>query len=676
MKDLPSCLPLWRIGLAGFVLYCILLPAACVPPQPVEYGDIDVNVEDTVFQKIADLQDRQEIDALYTYLRHPNPTYRYLAARAFGSIREPATVDTVALLLADEQVEVRAMAAFALGQTGASAAEPLLIRAFDQQDTAGVYREANRAILEAVGKTGTVESLRALAQVTSYLPTDTMLLAGQAWAIYRFALRDITDPIGTERMMDVATTTTYPDEVRFIAANYLQRAKISIDSSETRLPTAFRQATDARVRMALAIATGKMQSEAAAQALIQQYGQETDWRVKTNILRAFGNFPYAAVRETALTALSDPNIQVALRAAQHFLENGIPEEATLYWRKAKEITEWPVQLQLYAAAQRHLPLYMADTRNIINYELRQRIQQAVSPYEKVAALRAFAEFNWNFRNIWEMTAQSPDAVVRTAGIEGIAQISEADNFESFFGLGSRRVRKELSIYFQRAIASGDVGQMAVAAGALRSTDRKYSEVLDSLDFLETAMGKLVLPESIETYNELQQTLDILRKTEVRPPQKVAYNHPIDWSVLKGASQQLRADITTPRGLIVIELWPERAPGTVINLIRLANDKFFDGKVFHRVVPNFVVQGGCPRGDGYGSLDYSIRSELTPVHYDVAGIIGMASAGNHTEGTQFFITHSPTPHLDGNYTAFGKVVRGQDIVDQMRVGDTITSLRIE
>jgi len=89
----------------------------------------------------------------------------------------------------------------------------------------------------------------------------------------------------------------------------------------------------------------------------------------------------------------------------------------------------------------------------------------------------------------------------------------------------------------------------------------------------------------------------------------------------------------------------------------------------------VIQGGCPRGDGYGSLAYSIRSELPLAYYDEEGYIGMASAGNHTEGTQFFITHSPTPHLDGGYTIFGKVTEGMDAVHQMEEGDNILSVAI-
>ncbi|RMF25715.1 MAG: peptidylprolyl isomerase [Bacteroidetes bacterium] len=138
----------------------------------------------------------------------------------------------------------------------------------------------------------------------------------------------------------------------------------------------------------------------------------------------------------------------------------------------------------------------------------------------------------------------------------------------------------------------------------------------------------------------------------------------------------RAIIKTPKGNIMLRLLPLEAPGTVANFIDLVRQGFYDGKNFHRVVPNFVIQGGCPRGDGYGSLDYTIRSELPYLHYDDEGYVGMASAGNHTECTQFFITHSPTPHLDGNYTLFARVVSGMDVVHKIEIGDEISEIIIQ
>jgi cyclophilin family peptidyl-prolyl cis-trans isomerase len=119
---------------------------------------------------------------------------------------------------------------------------------------------------------------------------------------------------------------------------------------------------------------------------------------------------------------------------------------------------------------------------------------------------------------------------------------------------------------------------------------------------------------------------------------------------------------------------EEAPGSVANFVKLAREKYFDGKLIHRVVPNFVIQDGCNRGDGWGSENYSIRSEFSPVRYK-AGSVGMASAGKDTEGTQWFITHSSTPHLDGRYTIFAEVIEGLAVVNLIEVGDQILSVEI-
>ncbi|MCL4107228.1 UNVERIFIED_CONTAM: hypothetical protein GTU68_033043 [Idotea baltica] len=113
----------------------------------------------------------------------------------------------------------------------------------------------------------------------------------------------------------------------------------------------------------------------------------------------------------------------------------------------------------------------------------------------------------------------------------------------------------------------------------------------------------------------------------------------------------------------------------MNMIELVKSGFYNNKYFHRVIPNFVAQAGCPDGDGYGSLNYTIRSELNNVHYDDEGFIGFASAGLHTESTQWFITYCPTPHLDGKYSLFGKVVGGMNVVNDIEIGDKINRISI-
>jgi cyclophilin family peptidyl-prolyl cis-trans isomerase len=119
---------------------------------------------------------------------------------------------------------------------------------------------------------------------------------------------------------------------------------------------------------------------------------------------------------------------------------------------------------------------------------------------------------------------------------------------------------------------------------------------------------------------------------------------------------------------------EEAPGSVANFVELVSKKYFNDKFFHRVVPNFVIQTGCNRGDGFGSEDYSMRSEFSTRRYK-EGSVGMASAGKDTEGTQWFITHSPTPHLNGRYTIFAEVVAGMEVVHAIQVGDQIKTISL-
>jgi peptidyl-prolyl cis-trans isomerase B (cyclophilin B) len=139
---------------------------------------------------------------------------------------------------------------------------------------------------------------------------------------------------------------------------------------------------------------------------------------------------------------------------------------------------------------------------------------------------------------------------------------------------------------------------------------------------------------------------------------------------------VQATITTSKGDIVLDLHPQHAPKTVNNFVVLAKDGFYDGLTFHRVIPNFMIQGGDPTGTGSGGPGYRFEDETNdnPLTHET-GVISMANAGPNTNGSQFFITHAPQPHLDGRHTVFGKVVQGQDVVDAIQQGDTMDSVAI-
>jgi len=134
-------------------------------------------------------------------------------------------------------------------------------------------------------------------------------------------------------------------------------------------------------------------------------------------------------------------------------------------------------------------------------------------------------------------------------------------------------------------------------------------------------------------------------------------------------KHVTAMLVTSKGSFVIEFLTEDAPLTVDNFVQLGRKGYFNGITFHRVVPNFVIQGGDPRGDGNGGPGYSIRCEINEVPFERAAV-GMALSGKDTGGSQWFVTHAPQPHLDGGYTVFGRVIRGMDVVDRIARGDII------
>lgn len=140
----------------------------------------------------------------------------------------------------------------------------------------------------------------------------------------------------------------------------------------------------------------------------------------------------------------------------------------------------------------------------------------------------------------------------------------------------------------------------------------------------------------------------------------------------------KVKISTDKGDMIVDLYDNDTPITAGNFLKLANEGFYNGLNFHRVIPNFVIQGGCPTGTGQGGPGYNIPCEVTaPNQFHDRGVLSMAHAGRNTGGSQFFVCHSRqnTAHLDGNHTCFGKVIEGLDVIDQIQQGDKIISISV-
>jgi cyclophilin family peptidyl-prolyl cis-trans isomerase/HEAT repeat protein len=675
-----------RLFYSCFLL--IFLVSNCVPPstgpsQEEKLLEVKIDFNDATTQKIYTLQDRLATDSLFGYCQHKNPTYRYLAAMSFASIQDKKALPVLENLLKDNVDLVRIAAAFSIGQMGDSISQNALIASFQQSDTLGKSQKLNATILEAVGKCAAPRFLKSVATVSTYNVTDTLLLEGQAWGIYRYALRSIVAAEGTKKMVETVSNNRIPNSVRFVAASYLLRAKeINIDSIDAvHLASVMPTESDYRIRMGIASALGKAHNGPGYQGLLSQYSRELDYRVKSTIIKAFGNYRYGTVAPMILNSLNDKNPHIANASARFFYDNGLPIDApTLYWKLAKDSSlNVETQALMYQVTNKYTPYGAPNTKNAVNWEINRKYDQASTPYEKVTWLKAMGENLWNYKIIHDKGFSASHPAIKTGAVSVLKDIANASNFYYIYGLGAKDVRYNLFVYFMEAINTGNVGMMAEAAEGLRSSTLNFKSFYDGMktgkDFLTIAQGKLKLPRDIETWNALQKTIDYCSGTAATTPKQPTYNQPIDWKLLNALPEKIQADIQTQYGTITVDLLKKTAPGTVLNFVQLAKNGYFDGKNFHRVVSNFVAQGGCPRGDGYGSMDYTIRSELLPLHYDEAGYLAMASSGLHTECAQFFITTAPALHLDGRYTIFGKVTAGLDLVQRIQIGDVMTKVVI-
>ncbi len=664
----------------GYILFIIILIwSSCMPYEEDTLTKIQLDYSDKTLQGLINAQDERNMDSLIHYLSSENPTYRYVASHAMSSAKNKDGLTALYELLDDPIDDVRSAAIHAIGQIGDSTSVEKLLGAFDQLDSLRLFNHSNSQILEAVGKCGQKEHLKLMASIKTYNEKDTLLLLGQARGIYRFARRSIIHPSGTKLMLDFIRKKDYPQSARLMAAHYLHRAKgIKIDSTILDLCTSIKEEKNTNIRMALVTGLAKSKQGFARDSLISLFKNETDYRVKCNIIRAMGFYEYADVAPFMYEAVKDKNKHVAITAADYFYLKGTPEDGKMYRNTARQIeNDWRLKHRLYAAANKNMSVYFTQAKSNITLELLPIFNASENSYEKAAILAALSEFEWNYPQLKKLGLDSKDPILKTAGTEGLTRILESKNFRKTFGETSGSVSRRIKRHLVEALDSKDAGAITVAATAIQNPDLKFKEFFSvkGFNFLDTILMEIPLPQEIETYKEVEKAIDYLNGKKAKDS-KPAFNHPIEWEMVENLNNRVRGIIQTNKGKIVLEFFHHSSPASVANFIRLAKNGYFDGKKIHRVVPNFVIQGGCSRGDGYGSEPFTIRSEFSELYYDDEGYLGMASAGNDTESTQWFITHSPTPHLDGNYTIFGKVKEGMEIVHQIEMGDIVEKVAIK
>jgi cyclophilin family peptidyl-prolyl cis-trans isomerase/HEAT repeat protein len=615
--------------------------------------------QDHLLQRIYTLQNQRESSGLKVYLQDKNPKYRRAAAIAFASVQSTEVVEPLAGLLADKNQAVRCAAAYALGQIKDKKAEPLLINAYQAEPVPGVKKD----ILEAVGKCGTQQGLSFITGL-KFKKSQPLLLAGQARGLYRFALQNIVSEKGTGLAVELLEKDI-PEKVRLIAAHYLGRTGgIDLKPYTGKLILTLQGEKNPYTRMALVLALGKdLQPEVLEH--LKSYlkpGEQVDYRIRVNALRALGRFQYNDIKNLFFKIVAHADVNIAVAASEYFLVRGAAADANRYFQIAQKLDNWRPRANMLTAALKYAAA-QKDKKPISAWVI-DAYKKSVNNYEKAFLLKALAGDINNYKFLDSQTFENvgKNPVISTYGMDALVQMSRTVKEE-------KNMREIFAEIIKKAVETGDSALLLFAASILREPKMNFKEIYKDTDFLTAALNKCQLPKDIEGWLELRKTIDFFKGTQSAESPMPLKNHPIDWELVTSIPPDQQIRIKTGKGDITIQLMVNDAPGSVSNFLQLIKENFYPKSVVHRVVPNFVIQDGCPRGDGVGGPAFTIGSELGPLYYE-EGSVGMASAGKDTEGSQWFITHSPTPHLDGRYTIFAKVIEGMDIVHKIEIGDKI------
>jgi cyclophilin family peptidyl-prolyl cis-trans isomerase len=330
-------------------------------------------------------------------------------------------------------------------------------------------------------------------------------------------------------------------------------------------------------------------------------------------------------------------------------------------RPHRSIPDYSIKLPLYGMAMKH---GSPETQLVCRSLMESLSHQDLGPYLNAALVKAHYADRDTARYI--MVGDQP-AVVRQAAFE-----TWLDHFNENLKTKevSQTMRDESHMTFMReALLSGDAGLVAAALERLQEEGPDYLRKCLDAGTVQRVRSTLHPIRDLETLQYLDQAIAKRDGLPAPAHKSLPFNHPIDLARLRTLKQGQQYRITTTKGGIILALEPEIAPGSCVAFDSLVTAGYYNGKAFHRVIPNFVAQGGCPRGDGYGGMPWTLRTEIGPPE----GAVGLASAGHDTESCQFFIMTAAAPHLDGRYTRFAHVVSGMEVAKKLQVGDVIAGV---
>lgn len=631
----------------------------------------------TTVEKLASIihdEDRRVLShSLRDYLESPEAEIRRRAALAVGRIAEKRSGPLLFGMLADSSIDVAVTAAFGLGLTGEKEYAPeLLDYAYDLPAAVAV------AAVEAAGRladSSDTDVAASLAEYVSHPSPDVREAA--CYALFRAGARGQAATL-------IAVAHEEPDpEVREAALYAL--ARLGIDAA-TDLYIDNLSDPKPHIRSMCLLGLGRSSSPEAERYLAIAMN-DTEQRVVAQAiagLRRLGT-PTAAERlARRLEDESDEKLVIELIEALRALKHG-PAISTVYNILA---TEPPVNIVIAAVK------YLATVDDQRGVSITDSIAyQQPEPRIRAACAEAYGIINKpTVIGRLAVLLGDEDPIVRSAAFTGLTEIDPGNlKFYVRQGLGDPYfVVNVLAIDVVKEKQLRDLLptlQTMIDRGPEVHADIRRSVVDAATPFLkadpkDTAAVNLLIagildPDYIVRRGAAGIYKDVLDedRSDMVAPAATQISESRIARALRNYTYNPHAIMTTSKGEVEIELLFDVAPLTVINFIELADDGFYNLLSFHRVVPNFVVQGGDPMGDGWGGPGYSIRSEWSRQRYS-RGTVGIATSGKDTGGSQFFITLSTQPHLEGRYTAFGRVVSGMDAVDEIVQGDLIESIVIQ
>lgn len=502
----------------------------------------------------------------------------------------------------------------------------------------------------------------------SFFSILSLTLCISAIAQNRFSqdtvLRNIYDFQYNRNGSALSTYLKYED------ASYRYAAVISFASVQNKefaglLSYLLKKDREVSVRAAAAYSIGQLYDSTNCTELIASYKLEQNHLVKANILEAIGKSAdmNSAVFLGAIEMkeLDSVLISAYVKAAYHTYRRKRLNDAIR--KNLKSISSGKSTDEVKVLCQKVLnPLKPKDSKKSNKvFTLKQvndSLAKYVNPYYKTQCLMSK---NLSSNDWYQLAGNAESNVMRTYCIE------------QYF----KEQKQVPDSILKKFLFSGDVASVSLACERIRADSLWDKDAGTYYEVLNNAMATLVIPRDYEAWLDIYKTQQQINKVQFVYPNffESGYQNPVDWNYVTNIEQNKKVRIKTSKGDIVIQCKVNESPASVANFLKLVDSGFYNGKYFHRFVEDFVIQGGCPRGDGWGSLNWMQRSEFGSELRYKPGSVGLASAGKDSEGVQFFITHTYTTNLDGRYTIFAEVTEGMDVVNSLRVGDMIVSIEV-